>query len=98
MRALLGLLLAAGLSVSAHAATQADADAALASAAQAEATAVPGNQWVPTEAALKAAKAAIAKQAWDEAVADATKARSLALRSIEQSKEQETVWREAVIR
>lgn len=98
MRSLLALLLLASLTVPAYAATQAEAEAALASATQAEASAAPGNRWVPTEAALNAAKAAIAKQSWDEAVAQATTAHSLALRSIEQSKEQETAWHDAVIR
>ncbi len=97
MRALLAFLLLAALSVPALAATQADAEAALAGATQAEAGAASGNRWIPTEAALKAAKAAINREAWDEAVAQATKARSLALRSVEQSQEQETAWHDAVI-
>lgn len=98
MRMFLTFLFVACLALPAYAATQAEAEAALTSATQAEASAAPGNRWMPAEAALQAAKAAIAKQAWDEAVAQATRARALALRSVEQSKEQETAWHDAVIR
>jgi membrane-bound lytic murein transglycosylase B len=98
MRTLLTALALASLSISAHAATQADAEAALSSATQVEATAAPGNRWLPTEAALEAAKKAIAAKDWDEALAQATKAHALAERSVEQSKEQETAWHAAVIR
>lgn len=97
MRQLPVCLLLVALSVSAQAATQADADAALTSATLAEAATPTGNRWIPTEAALKAAKAASAKKDWDEAVAQATKARALALRSKEQSREQETSWRAAIV-
>ncbi len=57
-----------------------------------------GNRWVPAEAALKAAKAALAAQSWDIAAAEASKAHAMALRAVEQSKEQETAWRDAVVR
>ena len=89
------LLLAAG---AAHAADKATAEAALATATQAENEAgTLGNRWVPAEAALKAAKVALAKGAWDEAAAQAEQAHALATRAIEQSHEQETAWRDAVI-
>ena len=98
MRVLAVMLLLATPAV-AHAASQADAEAALASAVQAEATAAQlGNRWLPAEAALKAARAALATQSWDKSVAEAAKAHALALRAIEQSHEQETAWRDAVIR
>ena len=98
MRILLPLVLLTVLCVPAYAASQTDAEAALATATQAEARATLGNQWIPTEAALKAARAAISGKDWDTAVAQATRARSLALRSVEQSKEQEAAWHDAVIR
>jgi hypothetical protein len=72
---------------------------ALAAAKQAEAEAAKyDNRWVPAEAALKAAETAVAQQAWDTAVAEANKARAMGLRAVEQSKEQETAWHDAVIR
>ena len=98
MKTFLAFLALAVMALPAQAASQAEAEAALAGAAQAEASATPGNRWVPAETALKAAKAAIASKDWDTAVAQAATARSLALRSVEQSKEQETAWHEAVIR
>jgi len=86
-------------STAAHAATSADAQAALASAEKVEAQAAGfGNRWVPAEAALKAARDAIAKQNWDEALVQANTARALAQRAVEQSQEQETLWRDAIIR
>jgi len=92
---LVGMIL---LALPAWAAGKGDAEAALASAVAVEARAQPGNRWVPTEAALAAARAAITRQAWDDAIAQANKARLLAERSIEQSLEQETAWHDAVIR
>ncbi len=98
MRALAVMLLLA-MPAAAHAASQAEAEAALDSAVQAEAAAAQlGNRWLPAEAALKAARTALAAQSWDKAVSEAAKAHALALRAIEQSHEQETAWRDAVIR
>jgi hypothetical protein len=57
-----------------------------------------GNRWVPTETALKDARAALAAQKWDDAQAAATEALALAQRSIAQSHEQATAWRDAVVR
>jgi hypothetical protein len=89
----------AASSLPAYAATQAEAEAALADAQKAEAEAAKyDNRWVPAEAALKAAETAIAHQAWDTAVAEANTARAMGLRAVEQSKEQETAWHDAVIR
>ena len=83
----------------AHAAPQANAQEALANAEKTEAQAADlGNRWVPAEAALKAARDAIAKHNWDEALAQANTARALAQRAVEQSQQQETLWRDAVIR
>ncbi len=98
MRALAVMLLLA-MPAAAHAASQAEAEAALDSAVQAEATAAQlGNRWLPAEAALKAARTALAAQSWDKSASEAAKAHALALRAIEQSHEQETAWRDAVIR
>jgi hypothetical protein len=99
MRAIALAVLLAALPMAAHAVEKADAETAVAGAIQAEdAAGKLGNRWIPAEAALKAAKAALAAGTWDTAVAEATKARSLAHRAIEQSHEQETAWRDAVIR
>ena len=87
------------LAMPAYAATRAEAEAALADAQKAEAEAAKyDNRWVPAEAALKAAETAIAHQDWDAAVAGANTARTMGLRAVEQSKEQETAWHDAVIR
>ena len=95
---LVGLLLA-GLPVAAHAADKAQAETAVAGAVSAEdAAARLGNRWIPAEASLKTAKAALASGNWDTAVTEATKARLLAERAVEQSNEQKTAWRDAVIR
>lgn len=96
-------LLAAGMLVAvagaAWAADKQAAEAALAAAQRAEAEAGRyGNRWLPAEAALKAACQAIAAGTYDAAVAAAGRAHALAVRAIEQSKEQETSWRDAVVR
>ncbi len=93
------VVLLAAIPFDVRAAGRADAMAAVAGAVQAEnAAAKLGNRWVPAEASLKAAQAALAAGTWNTAVAEASKARSLAERAVEQSHEQEKVWREAVIR
>jgi len=87
------------VAVPALAADQTDAAASLARAEQEEAEAGKlGNRWVPAEAALKSARAALAKQDWDTALTQATRAQALAERAIEQAQEQKTLWRDAVIR
>jgi hypothetical protein len=99
MKVLLALALLILASSAAYAATQQDAEAALARAKQVEAEAGKlGNRWVPAEAMLKSAEKSIEDQDWDKAVAAATEAQALAERAIAQSKEQESAWRDAVIR
>lgn len=99
MRTFGAVALLLSLSSAAYAAGKDAAEAAVNDAVQAEdAAAKVGNRWVPTEASLKAAKAALASGSWDTAVSEAAKARALATRAIEQSQEQETAWRDAVIR
>jgi hypothetical protein len=87
------------MSGGAQAATQQEAATALKDAKSVEAEAAKlGNRWVPTETALKAAQQAIDAGKWDEAAALAAEARALALVSIEQAKQQQTAWHDAVIR
>ena len=94
--ALAALLLSAPL---ARASDKSQAEAALASAhRQEEQAGKLGNRWLPAEAALKNAAKAIAAGDWDKAVAEADDAKAMAARAIEQAHEQETAWREMVIR
>ncbi|GAC1640943.1 MAG: hypothetical protein NVS4B4_18680 [Bradyrhizobium sp.] len=86
-------------SATAQAATQAEAEAALNAANQTEAEAATfGNRWLPAEAALKAAKSALEAGDWDKAASQAKQAQALAARAVEQSHEQETAWKDAVVR
>ena len=99
MRAVLLALGLLGASAAAHAATQQEAEAALDAADRTEAEAATfGNRWLPAEAALKAAKSAAAVGDWDKAATEANRAHALAARAVEQSQEQETAWRDAVLR
>ena len=92
-------LLLAALPLAAFAATREQAQESLAQAEKTEAEAATfNNRWVPTEAALKDARSALKAGDWDKAVAAASLAQALAARSVEQSHEQETAWRDAVIR
>ena len=78
----------------ARAATQSDFEAAYRGAAEAERQAgVLRNQWTPTEAALKAA----AKD-YDAAVDLARRAQALAEASIDQAKDQDKLWQNAVLK
>ena len=89
----------AGLSCGALAATQSEFDAAYAAAAQAEAQAgALHDQWIPTEAALKAARQAAEEKRYDEASALARRAEALAKASISQAQAQQSLWREAVVK
>lgn len=89
------LLLAPG----ARAATQAEAAAALQTAEQQEAEAGRlRNQWIPTEAALKEAQQAMQAGDYGKALDLARRAEALARRSVEQAREQEKLWTQAVIR
>jgi predicted nucleic acid-binding Zn-ribbon protein len=56
------------------------------------------NQWSPTESALKAAKVAADAGKFDDAVKQAQYAEALANASIAQSKEQDKLWVDAVVR
>jgi len=95
----LALALLCSVPVAAYAADKAEAESAIAGAVRAEDLAGKlGNRWIPAEASLKAAKAAFVAGTWDTAVAEATRARLLAERAVEQSNEQKTAWRDAVIR
>ena len=99
MKTLAFAVLALLMARPAFAATQADAEAALAAAvAQEDAAGKLGNRWVPTETALMDARAALKAEDWNRAAASAAEAQALAARAIEQSHEQETAWRDAVIR
>lgn len=83
----------------ARAATEADATSSLAAASAEEAKAVAAKSaWTPTETALAAAKKALAAGDFDLAKRLADEALALARRSIEQSHEQQSVWRDAEIR
>ena len=83
----------------ARAATQSDFEAAYRAAAEAEQQAgVLRNQWMPTEAALKAAEKAATAKDYDAAVDLARRAQALAEASIEQAKEQDKLWQNAVLK
>ncbi|HUC65421.1 MAG TPA: hypothetical protein VMA53_08335 [Stellaceae bacterium] len=83
----------------ARAATQSDFEAAYRAAAEAERQAgALRNQWMPTEAALKAAEKAAAAKDYDAAVALARRAQALAEASIEQAKAQDQLWQNAVLK
>lgn len=87
------------LPVAAKAADKAGAEAALAAAVKAEdAAGAAGNRWLPAETALKAAHTAMAAGAWDKVVAEATIAEAMGRRAVEQAREQETLWRDAVLK
>jgi hypothetical protein len=79
--------------------TEADFKSALATAEAAEKDAgALKNQWTTTEQALAAAKKAAAGNDFDTAVKQAQQAEALAKASIAQAKEQETAWKDAVVR
>jgi hypothetical protein len=99
MRIALAAMLVVSFSFAAFAGTKEQAEAAVAAAIQAEDRAAEaGNKWLPAETALKAAKAALATGSWDQAAAQAMTAKAMANRALEQSREQETAWHDAVIR
>jgi len=56
------------------------------------------HQWTTTEAVLKEAQAANAQKHEARAIALARKAEALAKASIKQAKQQNTLWRDAVIK
>ena len=99
MRCVVTVLVLLSLAPGAFAATKEQAEMALTNAIQAEdAAAAAGNRWLPAETALKAAKAALAAGSWDQAVTQASTAKAMAVRALEQSREQDAAWRDAVIR
>jgi hypothetical protein len=100
MRTLLlisGLLIAGSLP--AFAASEADYKAAYAAADAAEKEAGSlRNQWIPTEAALAAAKKAAANGDFDQAVASSKEAEALAKASIFQATSEKERWKDMEIR
>ena len=102
MARLLRLALAASfvaLAGSAFAASADDFKAALAKAEAANKRAGEiKNQWTPTAQTIAAAKKAAEGGNFDEGTALAQHAEALANASIAQAKEQETLWRDAVIK
>ena len=88
-----------GLAGAAFAASEDDFKAALAKAEAADKQAQAlKNQWSTTEGDLKKAKAAAAAGKFDDAMKLAQQAEALANASIAQSKEQEKLWIDAVVR
>jgi hypothetical protein len=88
-----------GFAGAALAASADDFKAALAKAEAADKQAhALKNQWTTTESDLKKAKAAAAAGKFDDAVKLAQQAEALANASIAQTKEQEKLWTEAVVR
>ena len=99
MRDLLLIAGMIGIAGAAHAADKASYDAAMAAAGKTEAHAKAlQSRWVPTEAALKAARAAAAAGDFARATALAQRAEALAAASVAQAKEQKTLWHAAVLR
>ena len=98
--ALIGLALAFGVTATAALAASAeDFKAAYAKAEAAEKQAVQmKTSWTTTVNALKDAKKAADAGKLDDAVALAQHAEALANASMEQAKQEETLWRDAVIR
>ncbi len=95
----LAFALALAASAASAAGSEADFKAALAAAeaANKEAGALK-NPWTTTAQELAAAKKAAAGGDFDQATAHAKQAEALARASIAQAKEQETAWKDAVIR
>lgn len=92
------MLTIGGLATAALGASADDFKAAYAKAEAASKQAVAlKNQWTTTVSALKDAQAAAAAGNYDQAVKDAERAQALANASIAQSKEQATVWKQAVV-
>ena len=93
------ILAVAGLTGAAMAASADDFKAAYAKAEAANKEAGKlKNQWSTTASELKAAKAAADAGKFDDAVKHANEAEALANASIHQAKDEETKWKDAVIR
>jgi len=101
-RTLIGLAVAVSMAGFASAAFAATADDYKAAAAKAEAAIKDAhahrNEWTTTGAAMKAAKASADAGKFDDAVKHAQEAEALANGSVAQSKEQEKLWPDAVVR
>lgn len=101
-RTLIGLAVAASVAGFASAAFAATADDYKAAEAKADAAIKQAhalkNEWTTTADAMKQAKAAASAGKFDEAVEHAQEAETLANGSIAQSKEQEKLWPDAVVR
>jgi hypothetical protein len=96
---LMSLAGAAALAVAAVAAPADDFNAAYAKAeAASRQSAALKTQWTTTVATLKAAQAAAAAGKFDEAIALAKKAEALAAASIAQAKDEQSAWKDGVIR
>ncbi|HEU5020051.1 MAG TPA: hypothetical protein VFT69_18985 [Pseudolabrys sp.] len=101
-RVLIGTAVALSLTGMTTVAVAASADDFKAAYAKAEAASKKSlemkTQWTTAVAELKAAKKAADAGKYDEAVKLATHAQALANASIEQAKEQEKLWADAVVR
>ncbi|MGN6569926.1 MAG: hypothetical protein ACTHLO_00750 [Pseudolabrys sp.] len=99
---LIGLVVAVSMTGLASGAFAASADDYKAAEAKADAAIKAAhamhNEWTTTADAMKAAKAAAAAGKFDEAVKHAQDAETLANASVAQSKEQEKLWPDAVVR
>jgi len=102
MRLPVGLMSMLGAAALAFAAVAAPADDFKAAYAKAEAAskeaAALKTQWTTTVATLKAAKKAADAGKLDDAIALAKKAEALAQASTAQAREQESAWKDGVIR
>jgi hypothetical protein len=95
----IGLMSLAALAFAAFAAPADDFRAAYAKAeAASRQSAVLKTQWTTTVATLKAAQDAANAGKYDDAIALAKKAEALAQASIAQAREQESAWKDGVIR
>jgi hypothetical protein len=98
----IGLISIAGAAALAMTAMAAPADDFKAAYAKAEAAnkeaAALKTQWTSTVATLKAAQAAAAAGKLDEAIALAKEAEALAEASIAQAREEQSAWKDSVIR
>jgi hypothetical protein len=82
-----------------HGATAGAFEAAYAAAAKAEQEALAaGAAWTTTETRLEDAKNAANARHYEEAVALAKEAEVLAKASLEQTRKQQTAWRESVVK
>jgi hypothetical protein len=87
------------LSMPVQAATAGAFETAYAAAAKAEREALAaGNAWTTTETRLESARNAANARHYEEALALAKQAEILAKASLEQTRKQQTAWRESVVK